>query len=162
MLKNKNGITLIALVFMIIVILILTSIFIATSLRALNEAKNTEIQSEIRALEDAISERYTSYVKNNKSVNSSLIGASPTSKWSSESDCIEAVLNTIDYSKLSEEDKENRINKISGDIARDYKEYVKVISKREANSLGIQQFSQDNVYVVDYYTTTAYGPIKED
>lgn len=160
MLKNKKGITLVTLVFVIIIILILTSIFIATSLRALNETRNSEIQAEKQALEVAAQERYISYIKNNKNTNVALIGSAPTSRWSSPNDCLAIALKYVDVSDLSEIDKENKIKKISSDILAHYEEYVKVITSNDAKRLGIESFLEDSVYILDYYTATAYGPIK--
>ena len=159
--KNKNGITLISLIFTIIVLLVLTSIFIATSLNALNEAESSEIQAEIHALEEATLERYTSYLKNNQSSNVVLVGISPTTRWSSAEECVTEILTLVDFSKMtSTQDKTDKINKITADITRDYDEYVKLISQSEALRLGVTQFSEDNVYVVDYFNSTVYGPLK--
>lgn len=155
MVKNNKGITLIALVIMIIIIIILTSIFVATSLRALKETRISEIQEEVHALQQAISIRYTSYVKNGESGNVQLVGASPSSRWESVDDCI----NAIKEGMKSEERTVNE-SKLTNEITRDYDKYVKVITASEAKSLGVDPFLEDSVYVVDYYTSTAYGPVK--
>lgn len=160
MLKNKSGITLITLVFIIIIIIILTSIFVATSLRALNEARNSEIQSEKHALEGASQNRYVSYIKNDKSTNVELIGASPSSRWNSVTECIEEVLQYVDLSDLPELDQKRKKDKISSDIAAHYDEYIKIITVSDAKRLGVDHFLEDSIYVLDYYTSTAYGPIK--
>ena len=160
MLKNKSGITLVTLIFMVIILLILASIFIAASLKALDETKKTEDQVEIHALEEAILERYASYVTNDKNVNVTLVGTSPSTKWASSTECVEAIVKTIDFSKVSSGDQESKKAKISREIIRDYDTYVKLISKSEAKNLGVEQFTEGKVYVVNYYTGSVYGPVQ--
>lgn len=154
--ENKNGITLITLIFIIIILVILTSIFIASSLRALDETRKSEIQNEIKAIEDAIAIRYASYVKNDGNI--SLVGKAP--EWASYSECADAIIETIDFSKQKEDEAELKKNAIRTQIQRDYDKYVKMISSGDAMILGIDTFSSDDVFVVDYYTSKAYGPIK--
>lgn len=162
MLRNKSGITIITLIFTIVILLILSSIFIATSLKALNETRIAEIQSEIKAIEEAAMERYISYVKNNKNLNSQLIGKSPTTKWASASECADAAIETVDFKEYSEQDMMDKKTKISNDIERDYDKYVKIITKSEATELGIEQFVDEDVFILNYATATAYGPIEND
>lgn len=156
MLKNNKGITLITLVIVIIVLVILTSIFVATSLKALNETGSSETQNQIHAIEEAISVRYASYLKSDGNV--SLVGSSPT--WSSPSECVDAIMKSMDVTNLSAEDVAAKRTRISNEIARDYEKYVKMIGSGDATLLGIEQLSTDNVFVVDYYTSKVYGPIK--
>ena len=152
MLRNNKGITLIALIIMIIVLLILTSIFVATSLDALNETEKSEIQSEMHALEQAVSERYTSYIKNGESSRVELVGLTPI--WPTASECVGAIKVAMKY------EDSDRINRVSGEISRDYEKYVKIIDANEAKKLGIDNLNKDYQYVVDYYTSAVYGPIK--
>jgi len=161
MLKNNRGITLITLIYMIIIILILTSIFIATSLNSLEEARNSEIENELHVLEQAINERFVSYIKNDKSLNVQLTGNSPSANGLSETDCVNIAIECTDYTDYSTEDIAKKKQKISDDISRDYDDYVKIISKSEAKALGIEPFSEENIYMVDYYTAKAYGPINK-
>lgn len=156
MLRKNDGITLITLVVMIIIMIILASIFVATGLNALNEVQNSKNQTEIHAIEEAISARFTSYLKNDKNV--SLVGSEPI--WSSASECVEKIYQSVDFSGLSSGDIELKKTKIRNDITRDYHDYVRMIASGDARILDIEPFSDKSVYVVDYYTSTAYGPIQ--
>lgn len=162
MLKNKSGITIITLIITIVILLILSSIFIATSLKALNEARITEVQSEIKAIEEAAMERYISYVKNSNNLNSQLIGKTPTSMWASATDCANAAIASIDFKEYSEQEMNNKKSKIINDIERDYEKYVKIITKSEATELGVEQFVDEDIFILNYATATAYGPIEND
>lgn len=156
MLKTNKGITLITLIIIIIVLIILTSIFIATSLKALNETRDTEIQNEIGVLEQAISERFLSYENSNGS--STLIGSNPI--WATPEECAEVICQTIDFSNIAPDDVIAKKTRIAKEIARDYDLYVKMIGSGDAALLGIEQFSKDDTFVVDYYTARVYGPIE--
>ena len=155
MLRKSNGVTLITLVITIIVILILTSIFVATGMNALKEARKSEIQAEIGSLQEAISIRFTSYLKNGESVD--LVGISPTSieKLSDASKCINAIKNSVGINS----DKEAKITR---EIVSHFDEYVKIVTPYEASILGVEPIKEDSIYIVDYYTSAVYGPILTD
>lgn len=156
---RNNGITLITLVIMIVVILILTSVFIATGIDALNESKNSEIANEIYQIEQAIAEKYVSYMKNDGNI--ALTGSAPSSKWTTMDECVDAVLLTLDFEDVSFEDKTMKVQKINNDFTRDYDKFVKILYSGDMAKLGLENFSDDNVYVVNYYTGSVYGPIND-
>ena len=156
MAKNKEGITLITLIVIIIVLIILTSIFIATSLKALDETRDTELQNEINVLEQAISSRYASYVNSNGQ--DILIGQNPI--WDTYSECVDVIYETLDFSDMEPNDVLAKKNRISKEIQRDYDTYVRLVSSGDAALLGIEQFSKDDTFIVDYVTYRGFGPIK--
>ena len=150
MLIKNNGVSLIALVFTIIVILMLASVFISTSLRSLEETRKSEIQNEINAIETAAAMRYSSYLKNSN--DEILVGVSPssTSKVNNATNCINVI---NEYAELNENEKEM--------IKNHFDSYIKIITKDVANELGVGQFKNDSIYIVDYCTSSAYGPISK-
>lgn len=156
--SDNKGITIITLVITIIILIILASIYITTSLNALDETRDAEITSEMHSLEEAILVRYTSYIKNDKNI--SLIGSPPSSRWSNSGDCYNEIINYVSYDGLSTEEASQKRAKILSDIDRDYDEYVKIITYSDAIRLGLNTFLQDSIYLVDYYTTSVYGPLE--
>lgn len=156
MIKSNKGITLITLIIIIIVLIILTSIFVATSLKALDETRDTEIQNEINVLEQAISSRYVSYINSNGQ--DVLVGQDPI--WETYSECVEEIYKTIDFNDMEPNDALAKKSRISREIQRDYDTYVKMVGSGDAALLGIEQFSKDDTFVVDYYTSRVYGPIE--
>ena len=160
MLKNNSGITLTALIFMVIILLILSSVFIATGLSALNDAKDTNIQAEKKALEEAISIRYASYLKNDANV--ALPGDRTLNIISDAEKCVNEVLKYITFDNMTEDQKEQKRQLIIDNITEDYNNnFVKVIDASDAKSLGVEPFSADNKYIVDYATSSVFGPITE-
>lgn len=155
--ENK-GITLITVIVMISVILILSAIFLSTGMESLEESKKAEKENEIHQIKLAVVDRYTSYEKNDGSV--SLIGTSAKNKWATSSECVNSIIPTLDFSSLSSDDKESKINRITSDITRDYDEFVMLINSGDMARLGVDKAS-DSLYVVDYYTGSVYGPIEE-
>lgn len=157
--QKNNGVSLITLIVMIAVVLILSSIFISTGLDALKESKNSEVKNEIYQLKQAVVNKYTSYEKNNGNV--ILVGTLAKNKWTNYSECITEIYKTLEFDKETEAEKEAKRAKISGDIARDYDTFVKLIYSGDMAKLGLESFSDENVYIVDYYTGSVYGPISE-
>ena len=155
--KNK-GITIITLIVMITVIIILTSVFIATGLDSLNEAKNTEKKNEIYLLKEAVINRYTSYEKNNGNV--ILVGTLAKNKYPSLTDCIDKIIPTLSLDNATPEEKNDKINKISNEITRDYDKFVMIVDSGDRIKLGLEN-SSDYIYIVNYYTGSIYGPIEE-
>lgn len=154
--ENK-GITIIALIVMIAVIIILTSIFVATGIDSLNESKKAEIQNEIYQLKQAVVNRYASYEKNDGNI--SLIGTSATAKWAEADMCVNDVISTLTFEDETEDEKQLKIGRIANEITRDYDKFVKLVDSDDRISLGLENTS-NNLYLVNYYTGSVYGPIK--
>lgn len=154
---NNKGVTIITLIVTILVILILSSIFISVGLDSLNEAKETEIKNEMYQLKQAVINKYTSYEKNDGKI--ALVGTSALSKWGNKNECIEKVIATLQYEDESMDEIERRKARVSGEIARDYDEFVMLIDSDARVKLGLEN-SSDNVYIVNYYTGSVYGPIE--
>lgn len=156
MLKENKGISLITLIIMVIVLLILASIFISTGLDALQQTKDSKIQNEIHSLQEAISSRYASFLKNEESV--SLLGALPTTRWSSVEDC----WNEIGMLSSVREQSDTTQERIRKEIENDYELYIRIITKMEAKTLGAEPFDEENQYLVDYRTSSVYGPFTNE
>ena len=154
--RKNRGVTIITLIVMIAVILILTSIFIAAGLNSLEEAKEAEIQNEIYQLKQAVVNRYTSYEKNEGDI--ALIGTLAKNNWT-VSECVDKIIPTLVLDTETQEEKENKINKITNEITRDYDKYVMLLDSADRTTLGLENAS-DNIYLVNYYMGSVYGPIE--
>ena len=158
--KNNKGITLITLIITIIAIIILASVFMATGTESLEEAKKSEIANEIHQLKLAIVDKFTSYQKNDGNV--FLIGELAKNKWPNSDDCVDKVIEVLIFDEDDTfEEKTLKTNRVSIEIARDYDKYVKIIYSGDMESLGLQKYSKDNAYIVNYNTGGVYGPISE-
>lgn len=155
---NNKGITIITLIVMIAVIIILTSIFMATGLDSLKEAKNSEIKNEIYQLKQAVVNRYTSYEKNDGNI--ALIGTLAKNEWSNFEDCLERVIASLTYDNETIEERTSGEARIKKEISRDYNKFVMIVNSGDRLRLGLEN-SSDNVYIVNYYTGAVYGPIKD-
>lgn len=149
---KNSGITIITLIITIVVIIILTSIFVASGLESLNEAKITKAENEIKMLKEAVVNRYTSYVKNQNGI--ALYGTPVKDKMSS-SECVERILDT-----LNNDEKIKKETKITKEIERDYAKFVMLVASGDMARLGLENYDVDNVYIVNYNTSSVYGPIK--
>lgn len=158
MIKNNEGISLIALVMMIIVILILTAIFVSSGLDSIFEAKSSKNANEIAQLKNAIADRFNSYLKNEDTV--TLIGTPAKTKYSTEQ-CVNKIISSLDYEKVTQEEKNADVSKITNNIERDFDTYVMIISSGDMAKLGLENYSKVNNYIVDYYTGMVYGPISD-
>ena len=148
---NNSGITLITLIVMIIIILILSSIFVVTGMNSLDESKEAQIEREIHSLKQAINVRYTEYEKNDGSV---LLFGTLAKKTMNEAECIAKIEKT-----LSDEEKTKDLEKISGDLTENFDEYVMIIKKSDKKNLGLENYSADTNYIVDYRSGRVFGPI---
>lgn len=61
MIKNNNGITLIALIITIIILLIISAVVIKGSMQGINETQSNKSESELKMVQHSIVERYTKY-----------------------------------------------------------------------------------------------------
>ena len=157
---KNSGITLITLVVMIAVIIILTSIFMASGLDSLNEAKNTEIKNEIYQLSQAVSNRYTSYEKNDGNIVLHGTLAKNVSDFDDVDKCMDKITSALKFDEdETQEDRQGKINRINSEITRDYEKFVMVIDANDRVKLGMEN-STDNIYIVDYFTGSVYGPIE--
>ena len=60
--KNQKGITLIALVITIIILLIIASVATYTGINAIQDSKNQSYMSEVEMLKQVVLENYTKYL----------------------------------------------------------------------------------------------------
>lgn len=147
--KNNSGVTLVALIVMVIVIIILASVFIATGLDSLTESKNAQIVKEIHSIEQAITVKYASYIKNEGNV--VLPGKLAKNELSSIDECLEKVLPFAF-------DSEEKI-RVSSDIEADYDKFIMIINPNDKKKLELENYSNDTTYIVDYRAGWVYGPI---
>ncbi len=154
---KNNGISLIVLIITIVVIIILTAIFVATGLDALNEAKKSKTENEIAQIKKAIQNEYVDYLRNENQFN--LTGSLAKNKWSNSNDCINVIISSLDIDDT--EEKNLKIEKIKKEIPRDYNKFVKIIESGDMLKLGLENFSDDNSYIVNYNTNEVYGPLNK-
>ena len=155
--QKNNGVTLITVIVMVIIIIILASIFMANGLNSITQTKEGKIKYEKSQIKEAIADEYTNFIKNSDTA--TLIGTSAKSKWENSEDCISKI-----KSSLSDEDYENAEerakaeSKIESDIKRDYEKYVMIIDSTDKQKLGLENFSENYIYIVNYNTNSVYGP----
>ena len=64
----------------------------------------------------------------------------------------------IPYTSKDEE-KTKDLEKISGDLTENFDEYVMIIKKSDKKNLGLENYSADTNYIVDYRSGRVFGPI---
>ena len=148
--QKNNGVTLITVIVMVIIIIILTSIFMASGLDSIDQSKEGKIKYEKSQIKEAIADEYTNYIKN--SDRTTLTGTLAKTKWENSEDCInkiKASLSDDDYENADEKAKVE--SKIENDIKRDYEQYVMIINSADKQKLGLENFSNDYVFIVNYF-----------
>lgn len=138
---NEKGISLIALVVTIIVMIILATIVIKVGNDGFTTATNAQIANEIRDVESAAMKRFSDNAVSETAY--PLLG---------EKIELETAITTIcSNTEYTDADiRESLTKNIS---------YVRKISSTDINGLGIKN-ATGNLYIVDYFSGKVYGPIK--
>lgn len=118
--RNNKGITLVALVITIIILLIIAGISVTEFVINIDSVNEDVLQTELTVIQNAVLQRYTKYmVSQNEDI---LVGSTVTGlsslDWSSL-----GISNTTNYKQLSDSDLAN---------------------------LGISEYNADYIYVVNY------------
>ena len=138
MLKENNGITIIALVVTILVLLILAGVTINGVIQGIDESEENKLLSELSMVQHAITQRYTKYeLTKDKDI---LVGTRI------QTSTLENVPNTINW-KVTQFDEINNPER----------EYYRV-NKSDLVKLGLSGDDKtDSSYVVNYSTGEVYN-----
>ena len=139
--KSQKGITLVALVITIIVLIILAGITIgkiAGNKGDVNQTKNAVALSELSKIQQAVMETYVKYKQLNNS--SLLIGT--------------AIDNTEAQTMLTEV-KPGESLKANDSNEIEYKYYS--LTKQDLTTLGLKNIQNDNEYIVNYATGEVFN-----
>lgn len=138
---NEKGISLIALVVTIIVMIILATIVIKVGNDGFTTAIDAQIANEIRDVESAAMKRFSDNAVSETAY--PLLG---------EKIELETVITTIcSNTEYTDADiRESLTKNIS---------YVRKINSTDINGLGVKN-ATGNLYIVDYFSGKVYGPIK--
>lgn len=138
--KKEEGITLVALVVTIIVLLILASVTITGAIKGVDESQENKLLSELGMIQHAIVERDTKYKLTKDS--STLVGTKVTTSQ-------------IDVSGLETGSITWKYTLNDGD---DYKSYYRV-NENDLKNLGLEvgTGSYKDTYIVNYYTHEVYN-----
>ncbi len=138
---NEKGISLIALVVTIIVMIILATIVIKVGNDGFTTATNAQIANEIRDVESAAMKRFSDNAVSETAY--PLLG---------EKIELETAITTIcSNTEYTDADiRESLTKNIS---------YVRKINSTDINGLGVKN-ATGNLYIVDYFSGKVYGPIK--
>lgn len=138
MLKENKGITIVALVVTIVVLLILASVTINGVIQGIDEAKENKLLSELSMVQHAVTQRYTKYeLTKDRDV---LVGTKI------QTSTLENVPNTINW-KVTQFDEINNPER----------EYYRV-NKSDLVKLGLSGDDKtDSSYVVNYSTGEVYN-----
>lgn len=140
MYKKEKGITIIALITTIVVLLIISGVTVSTLIQGVDESQDNKLWSELEIVQHAILERNTKYklTKDKELLVGTMIEPDPLpdgKTW-----------------KLSQ-------SEINGDVGKAYYE----LSKQDLDYLGLEAGSGDNVniYIVNYYTGEVYNKTRQ-
>lgn len=138
MLKENKGITIVALVVTIVILLILASVTINGVIQGRDEAKENKLLSELSMVQHAVTQRYTKYeLTKDRDV---LVGTKI------QTSTLENVPNTINW-KVTQFDEINNPER----------EYYRV-NKSDLVKLGLSGDDKtDSSYVVNYFTGEVYN-----
>ena len=139
--KSQKGITLVALVITIIVLIILSGITIgkiAGNKGNINQTKNAVALSELSKVQQAVMETYIKYKQLN---NSSLL--------------IGTVIDNTNAQSLLTEVKPGESLKANDSDKIEYKYYS--LTKQDLITLGLENIQNDNEYIVNYSTGEVFN-----
>lgn len=142
--KNQKGITLIALVITIIVLLIIASVATYTGINAIRDSKNQSYLSEIKILQQAVLENYTKYLttKDEKYIRGKQV-------------------NYFDMEELVNDINSNSNESITlkmmdyGDSALPEIYYYR-LSEKDLEEMGVSTTYKDT-YIINYYTGEVFN-----
>lgn len=139
MLIEEKGITIIALVVTIIVLLILAGVTISSTIQGVDDAQENKLWSELETVQHAIVQRYTKY-KLTKDT-SMLVGTA-------------VVPETLPQGKSW------KLSNVENDTEKSYYE----LNASDLTNLGLEPGtgSDTNTYIVNYYTGEVYNKTKKE
>jgi hypothetical protein len=167
--NNNKGISIVALVFMIIIIVIIAGIALSSGIIGYDKAYEAKAKEERRQIVNAVSNRFGDFQRS-KTMNP-LIGDEIPSEYLSESDKdtrksnVKAYLFELFHSegKLNDRDANIQLEKDLDDFLEkniDEMKYTRLIRHDQIIELGIESISLQSEFLVNYYTADVVGPIQ--
>ena len=162
--KNKKGISLIALVVMMIIMIILANIAINVSMNAYDESQRAKQAAERQQVVDAVTGRFGDYQRNGTA--NPIIGLIiPEDQSETKEDTFNYIIEKLKgIGKLvTEEEVQNKtqtkqIKKFVEDNSEDM-EYTRILQYNDLLELGLENTNLYAVYLVNYYSSDVVGPI---
>lgn len=147
--KNNEGISLIALVVTIIVLVIITTIVIFPGIMGINITQKARIATEKKDISTVAVKRFGQYTRNENLY--PLLGDNITQT--------EAI--TKIYKEKLKQDINASREEVVDMVERDIK-YIRIVNNVHAKELGVEEVSEGNIYIVNYYTGDVFGPINSE
>lgn len=162
--KNKKGISLIALVVMIIIMIILASIAMNVSMNAYEESVRAKQSTERQQVVNAVNGRFGDYQRNGTA--NPIIGlVIPNIESSSLEETYNYLIQKFrELGKMTTDDEiENQtqakqIKEFLVDNANDM-EYTRILEYNDLLELGLENTNLNAIYLVNYYSSDVIGPI---
>ena len=163
--KNENGITLIALMVIIIVLMILVGIVIYNAVSSLNEVADDKAKTELLMIQNAVIQQY-SYAKTKNKV---LIKVDEND--ANKPDCfvgsriaeISVFLSENNFPEEIIDEVENTLN----NNMLYYEDFYYSLNVSELNSIGIEKINKNNsnqnkLYIVNYSTGEVFDLLSKE
>lgn len=141
--KKQNGISMIALVVTIVVIIILASIVTMNGIESVQEARKSNIDMEIRNIKDAVQERITKNEQNPSRY--PLVG--------------QRIDDPTDYIYYVDTMSNSEIEDFVSNLSDVNYNYFRLVDAGAAETLGAGSIDETHYYVVDYYSGGVWGPV---
>lgn len=162
--KNKKGISLIALVVMMIIMIILASIAMNVSMNAYDEGQRAKQAAEKQQVIEAVNGRFGDYQRNG-TANPILGLMIPEEESKTLEDTFNYVIQKLkENGKLVTDDEiqnqtqTKQIRKFILDNEEDM-EYTRILEYNDLLELGLENTTLYAVYLVNYYSSDVVGPI---
>ena len=153
--ESKSGISLIALIITIIVMIILASIVFTGGDIGIDNANETKGKIEISEIRNAITKRFAKYIESDGRYE--LVGSTLSSEYAIENILL-ALKNedsTLDIEATGAGSLKDDVSEI---VSRDL-EYIRGVDKKALSKLNLNNVS-NSFYIVNYKTSKVYGPLE--
>jgi type II secretory pathway pseudopilin PulG len=167
--NNKRGVSIVALVFMIIIMIILASIALTSGLTGYDKAFEAKAKEERRQILNAISSRFGDNQRN-KTVYPLVGFEIPEDYYNSDSEDDTKINQITDYlikvfksrNRLNADDNALTQEEIKGFVKKnlDCMSYTRIILHDDIIELGIDSISSESIFLINYYSADVVGPIQ--
>ena len=169
--NSKKGVSIVALVFMIIIMVILASIALTSGLTGYDKAYEAKAKEERRQIVNAISGRFGDNQRNGTVY--PLVGFEiPPEYYTNDNDDATKIENITNYllGVFRSNDKLNldevTINQTKDEVKKfveknlDIMKYTRILMHDDIIALGIDSISQYAMFLINYYSADVVGPIQ--
>ena len=139
---KNSGISLLAVVITVVVMIILASIVMSNGMDSVNEANDTKIAVEISEIKKAVADRMI------EMETSSTVGM-PGQK----------VNDIVEYAPYVEGMSTAELQDFIQSVTAENKDYFRIVDSVSAAALGVASVQKDHYFIVDYYNGKVYGII---